>query len=118
MTGPTKRHDEVVLASAARSVNANAEFSPWRSATRAALYLDVTGATGTGITLDVKVDVKDPAGGGWVEVAAFTQVVAVIAAPLRLVLAGPLAGKMRVRWVIAGTTPIFTFSVGATYQEA
>jgi hypothetical protein len=72
-------------------------------------FLNVSAVAGTTPTLDLYVDVQDPASGNWVNQDKFGQVTAVgtyaLALPVR-------SNRYRVRWVLGGITPSFTFSVG------
>lgn len=93
------------------------------------LFLNVSAATGTSPTLAVKVQVQDPVSLGWVDVpgASFASVIAVTPTPLMLTLNQgitavanaavniPLPRTWRLAWTLGGTTPSFTFSVGAQY---
>jgi len=72
-------------------------------------FLNVTSVGGTNPTLDVYIDIQDPASGAWVNHDKFPTVTA----PTTLALALPVrAVKYRIRWVLGGTTPSFTFSIG------
>jgi hypothetical protein len=72
-------------------------------------FLNVTGVGGTSPTLDVYVDIQDPASGAWVNQDKFPTVTA----PTTLALALPVRStRYRVRWVLGGTNPSFTFSIG------
>jgi hypothetical protein len=72
-------------------------------------FLNVTAVSGTSPTLDVYVDIQDPASGAWVNQDKFPTVTSTgtwaLALPVRAV-------KYRVRWVLGGTSPSFTFSIG------
>jgi hypothetical protein len=72
-------------------------------------FLNVSSLGGTGPTLDVYIDIQDPASGAWVNQDKFLTVTSTgtwaLALPVRAV-------KYRVRWVLGGTTPSFTFSIG------
>jgi hypothetical protein len=72
-------------------------------------FLNVTSVGGTNPTLDVYIDIQDPASGAWVNQDKFPTVTA----PTTLALALPVrAVKYRIRWVLGGTSPSFTFSIG------
>lgn len=77
------------------------------------LVLDVTAASGTTPTLDVSVQTSDD-NVTWRTLASFGQKTAV--SNQHLSVAG-LDRFMRFSWVIAGTTPSFTFSVGVLGGE-
>jgi hypothetical protein len=72
-------------------------------------FLNVSSVGGTDSTLDVYIDIQDPASGNWVNQDKFPQVTTAgiwaLALPVRAV-------KYRVRWVLGGTNPSFTFSIG------
>jgi len=65
--------------------------------------------SGTSPALDVYIDIRDPASGNWVNQDKFPTVTGVgtwaLALPVR-------STRYRIRWVLGGTTPSFTFSVG------
>jgi hypothetical protein len=75
-------------------------------------FLDVVAVSGINPTLDVYIDIQDPASKKWVNQDKITQTPITsigtwaIALPVR-------STKYRVRWVLGGTNPSFTFSVGA-----
>jgi len=72
-------------------------------------FLNVTSVGGTDSTLDVYIDIQDPASGNWVNQDKFPTVTA----PTTLALAIPVRStRYRVRWVLGGTSPSFTFSIG------
>jgi len=76
-------------------------------------YLDVTAATGTTPTLDVKIQEKDPVSGKYFDLFSFTQKTAISSERKSYGSgAGELLGKV-IRYVatIGGTTPSFTFSL-------
>ena len=71
-------------------------------------FLNVTSVEGTNPTLDVYIDIQDPASGNWVNQDKFPTVTA----PTTLALALPVRStRYRVRWVLGGTSPSFTFSI-------
>jgi hypothetical protein len=72
-------------------------------------YVDVTSVSGTNPTLDVYIDIQDPLSKKWVNQDKFPTVNSITT----LALALPVRStKYRVRWVLGGTNPSFTFSVG------
>lgn len=75
------------------------------------LQLEVTAASGTLPTLDVTIeDTVD--GTNWNTVATFTQKTATGLQVVNLLASStPYADRLRVKAVIGGTTPSFTFSV-------
>jgi hypothetical protein len=75
-------------------------------------YVDVTSASGTSPTLDLFVDIQDPLSKKWVNQDKITQTPITTTGTFALAL--PVRStKYRVRWVLGGTNPSFTFSVGA-----
>lgn len=118
-----------IFASAARTatVTGSEITSPWY--TGIILNIDCTARSGTNPTLDVKIQGKDPESGTWYDVpnAAATQITATGHTSFRLgpglpATAGVSANTFlpysyRVVATIGGTTPSFTFSVGATEIE-
>lgn len=91
------------------------------------LVLDVTAASGTTPTLDVKLQAQDAVSGQWVDVpgAAFAQKTATGTAMLIVYPGMVETANTRVSYVapkiwravstIAGTTPSFTFSLAGYY---
>jgi hypothetical protein len=72
-------------------------------------FLKVSAVSGTSPTLDLFIDIRDPASGDWVNQDKFPTVSSITT----LALALPVRStKYRVRWQLGGTTPSFTFSVG------
>lgn len=81
--------------------------------TTANFYLDVTAASGTTPTLDVKIQEKDPVSGKYFDLVSFTQATAITSERKNYGSGvGELLGKV-IRFVatIGGTTPSFTFSL-------
>lgn len=73
------------------------------------LVLDVTAASGTNPTLDVRVETSDD-NTTWRTISSFAQATTVTNEHKEF---GPLGRYVRIAWTIAGTaTPSFTFSVG------
>jgi hypothetical protein len=77
------------------------------------LVLDVTAASGTTPTLDVSIQTSDD-NSTWRTLASFSQKTTV--SNQHLSVSG-LDRYLRFSWVIAGTTPSFTFSVGVLGGE-
>jgi len=74
------------------------------------LFCDVTAVSGTSPTLDLYVDIRDPCSGNWVNQDKFSTITAVGTYALAVWVRST---QYRVRWVLGGTSPSFTFSVGA-----
>lgn len=79
-----------------------------------AFYLNVSAAPGTG-NLDVFVEGAEPELAGWVQIAAFTQVNTV--GSERVVVAPLPDQTIRIRWVVSGGSPDFTFNVSASAKD-
>lgn len=118
--------DKVILASAARTVTFNSDDQPNIEGKGLAVFLDITAVAGTAPTLDVKVQLKDPASGKYVDLtdAAFAQKTATgtdvliiypgVATLANKRISALITGMWRLVATIAGTAPSFTFSVGAS----
>jgi hypothetical protein len=117
-----------VEASSAKTANGNSAAAIVNHNARGvALLVNVTAATGTTPTLVVRVQVQDPVGSGWVDLpgAATASITGTgltlltiypgIAAVANSAINQPLPRNYRLAWVVGGTTPSFTFSVGAQY---
>lgn len=103
------------LSSAARTTSGNSDDIVLDAGSKLAVYLDVTAASGTTPTLDVTVKAKDPTSGKYFTIGTFTQQTAI--ANEAIFIGGGSDAEFavktfRVEYVIAGTTPSFTFSVG------
>jgi len=71
-------------------------------------FINVTAVSGTTPTLNIYIDIQDPISGAWANQDASPQ----ITSPQMLPMAEPVRStKYRVRWVLGGTSPSFTFSV-------
>lgn len=89
------------------------------------LFLNVTAVSGTVPTLAVKVQVLDEVSGTWMDVpgAAFASVMSATTASLTIFSGAAAVANVsvnqavrniyRVAYTLGGTTPSFTFSVGA-----
>lgn len=101
--------EETVVPSAAVTASGNGSTLSGYGRTksiRAALI--VTAASGTTPTLLVTIeDTLD--GINWFTVGTFTSKTA--AATEAINISGPYADRVRVKWVVGGTTPSFTFKV-------
>jgi hypothetical protein len=93
----------------------------------AMFFINVSAASGTGPTLVVRLQVQDPVSTNWVDVpGAATATITGTGLTLLTVhpsivdvanskVSMPLPRTYRFAWVIGGTTPSFTFSIGAQY---
>lgn len=119
--------EATVLASAVRTATANSADQVNRFARGVRLFLNITAASGTAPTLDIKVQTKDPVSGVYLDLpgAVFAQktttgsddltVYPGVAETANETVSDALSRTWRVVATIAGTTPSFTFSVGAAY---
>lgn len=103
------------FASAARTATANSESSFFPTENdELIIYADVTAVSGTGPTLDLTYEVSpdpisvDDATARWFTHTTFTQITAT-GKTIKLVTTPGMRG--RIRAVIGGTTPSFTFRV-------
>ena len=90
-------------------------FSGYGDASTLRLQLLVGAVAGTTPTLDVVVE-DSIDGVNWNAIATFAQVTAGSARQIRDVTA-PFADRVRVRYVIGGGTPSFTFGVISASQS-
>lgn len=106
-----------LLASAARTTSGDTSATPVdvKKYKEAIFFLDVTAVSGTTPTLDVKIKTKDPVSGKWFDLVAFTQATAVTSE--MKAVSGLLGSQISVFYTIGGTTPSFTFSVGAVLKS-
>ena len=116
-----------VFASSARTATENSSDQTNDCARGVRLFLDITAASGSSPTLDVKVQTKDPVSDSYVDLtgAAFAQQNST--ATLDLVIypgvgetsnravSDVLSSVWRVVATFGGSRPSFTFSVGAEY---
>jgi hypothetical protein len=107
-----KNEPVTILPSAARAANGDTYASPVATDYGSVItfFLDVTAVSGTNPTLDLYIDIQDPVSGKWVNQDKFPQVTAVGTYALSVYVR---SNRYAVRWVLGGTTPSFTFSVGA-----
>lgn len=112
-TGIYSKAAETVLASASRTSDDTATLNAARAESMR-LFLDVTAATGTSPTLDIDVETQDPASGKWRVLTSFTQATGVT--DEMVTVSAPMGHALRVSYTLGGTTPDFTFSLGAVYE--
>lgn len=110
----------IVLASATQTVSGGAApVNVPEALKRLEVDINVTAASGTTPTLDVFVEGLD-ANGVWFTLWHPTQITGAIATAQSIGPGGqtPLLvpDTIRVRWVIGGTTPSFTFSISVIGQ--
>jgi hypothetical protein len=116
-----------VEASTAKTVTATGTTITNNSANGLMLFVNVSVVSGTSPTLAVRLQVQDPVSALWVDVpGAATASITTVSTTLLTVATGvtpvanvavnyPVPRVYRVAWTIGGTTPSFTFSVGAQY---
>lgn len=99
-------------ASAARTASGNSATALTNASGRNAhFFVNVTAATGTTPTLVVRVQIQDPVGLGWIDLPG-AATASITGTGLTLLTVTNLPRTYRLAWVIGGTTPSFTFSVG------
>ncbi len=103
-----------VLASAARTTSdSSLSLDRYGPATSLRVQLECIAASGTTPTLDVTLeDTVD--GVNWNPIATFTRLTGTGREVLNVT--EPFGDRLRVSWVIGGTTPSFTFGVVALAQ--
>ena len=113
--------------SAARTTTANGTTITHASGRGALFCINVTAASGTTPTLVVQLQVQDPVSTSWIDVTpAATPTITGTGLTMLTVCPGisesansrvaqGLPRVFRFRWTIGGTTPSFTFSIGAQY---
>jgi len=98
-----------ILPSAARTTSGSVELPfGFGEFDRQAILINITAVSGTTPTLDFFLE-DGVDGTIWYPLATTPQQTAVNALAIRN--ANAVASRMRLRWVIGGTTPSFTFSV-------
>ena len=74
-------------------------------------FLDVTAYSGTNPTLDVYAKSKDPISANYITIGQYPQVTGI--GTWQLAIDGSVLGSdIRFEWVLGGTDPSFTFSIG------
>ena len=105
-------YEGTLLASAARTTSSDNTSTPSnvKDYKEANFFLEVTAASGTNPTLDITVKTKDPISGEYHVIATFTQ--KTTTGREMKTLSANLGAVIAAFWVIGGTTPSFTFSIG------
>ena len=118
--------DETLVASATQTTTGNGSDYDTEGIKDAVVFLNISAASGTTPTLDVKIQGKDPVSAAYKDLCAFTQKTTTGTAIIVLgtgaantaetddAWENPLPKKIRAAWTIGGTTPSFTFSLGIT----
>ncbi len=97
-----------ILPLAARAADGTAEMTGAAGFDSARIQLEVTAVSGLTPTLDVFVEDSVDAGATWNPVTTFTR--RTDAGREVVSLTRPFADRLRLRWVLGGTTPSFTFA--------
>lgn len=118
---------ETIFASASRTASANSDDFEQIGFKGVRLYLDVSAASGTTPTLDVKIQAKDKLSGNYIDLtgAAFAQKTTTgtdyltiypgIGETANEAISDLVPNTWRAVATIGGTTPDFTFSLSAEY---
>lgn len=77
------------------------------------MFVDVTAVSGTSPTMDLFIESRDPVSGKYFVIDSITGITGVSQHVRRLTNFGD---TIRVRWVLGGTSPSFTFSIGAVLK--
>ena len=109
--------EEVVLANAARIISGNSAEFVVENYKEVMAFLDVTLASGTTPTLDIKFQTQDPISLQWFDVAELTFTQAVAITTEMKTKANLIGKKLRCAYSITGTTPSFDFSVGLVLKS-
>lgn len=100
-----------LFTSAARTETANGD-GVFINGVNLSVYLNCTAASGTSPTLDVKLQGQDPVSGEWFDTGdSFTQLTTTGSQRIEATVADSVVRGVA---TIGGTTPSFTFSLGAT----
>lgn len=117
----------VLFPSAARTATTDTADQTDENAEGVHVIIDVTAVTGTTPTLTPRIQGKDPASGGYYDILVGVAITATgmtvlkvgpgLAATANAAASDVLPDVWRLRCDIGGTTPSFTFSVGAVLAE-
>lgn len=123
------RQTLTLISSAARTANGDSgpQENSWARGAR--FTLDISAASGTTPTLDLKIQYFDETSSQWLDLngASFVQKSATgtddllvypgIAETANRAVSTVLPGQWRVAWTVGGTGPSFTFSLGVELFE-
>jgi hypothetical protein len=101
-----------VLTSASRTTSGNTASMSVSKYKEAIIFLDVTAASGTSPTLDVKFQVQDPVSLKWFDITELTFTQTTTITSQMKSKANLIGSNLRCVYTLGGTTPSFTFSVG------
>jgi hypothetical protein len=111
------------------------EYYEFASYERAILTVEVSAVTGTTPTLDLYIEERNAGTGNWTQIDKFKQLTTTTSSPVRRVLnasavpasypasgdgsagdatTSPFGECLRLRWVVGGSSPNFTFTCSAT----
>ena len=115
--------NQVLKASTTETTTGNTEAVPGMAGIIGALFIvNVSAHSGTSTpTLKLEVQVQDPATGTWVNYAAIADITSngtttsIIYPNASGAIAQALPAAYRIAWTFTGTTPSFTFTIGACY---
>lgn len=107
---------KVLLFSGTKTATGNSQDDPKKVLRfkEGTFFLRATAKSGTGPTLDVKIQTKDPGGAYWYDLATFTQLTNV-GGEMKAVAAN-LGEYVSVLYTIGGTTPSWTFYVYGVFK--
>lgn len=103
--------------SAARVTDDSSDFIGVANYRDMHLFLDVTAVSGTTPTLDIYAQALDPVTLNWADTQLLYSGIAATGTYYSNPGSLGLGTDFRVRWVLGGTTPNFTFSVGYVLKE-
>lgn len=119
--------ERMLLASAARTATVDSDDQRDANAEAVHVIVNVTAVAGTSPSMTARIQGRDPASGGYYDLLVGS---AITATGMTVLKVGPGLGAVangaaadilpdvwRVRCEIGGTTPSFTFSVGAVLGE-
>lgn len=101
-----------IFANQSRTTSGNSTEVGVKSYKEAIAFLDVTAASGTSPTLDVKFQTQDPVSLKWFDLTDLTFSQKVAAGSEMKAKINTLGAKLRCVYTIGGTSPSFDFSVG------
>lgn len=113
-SAPDESNSTFDVASAARTATGNSSTFDTTGVDNINGAVVVSAASGTTPTLDLSLQTSAD-GTNFYNVGSFTQKTTTTAAEAKIF--GPLGASSRWRWVIAGTTPSFTFAVTTTVDR-
>ena len=108
-----------ILASAARTASGNTQSTSLGVANfrDMHLFLNITAVSGTSPTLEIVSQAKDPVSGNWAGVNTIWSGLNSTQTAYANIAGLGLASDFAISWVIGGTTPSFTFSLGYVVKD-